>query len=180
MALLNIEYGSIASSDTMNRNFSYLDERINDSNTQINASLSSILSNIATINSRLSEVSENFDSSISTLQSTISDFKTKTKMLVSKSGMVPNWNLCRSINFDAETCYTAASNGYILILADPSSKGNVSVNGSQVSFKLRDNAYDNAACLIALPLRQGDVVSTTVACRFTYFVPAAEINIENF
>ena len=180
MALLNIEYGSIASSDTMNRNFSYLDERISDSNTQINASISSILSNIATINSRLSEISESFASSVSTLESTITEYNAKTKLLVSKSGMVPNWSSCRSVNFSTGTNYTATANGYLLILANSASKGNLSVNGSTVSFKLRDNSYDNAACLVAIPLMEGDVVSTTVTCQYAYFVPAAEINVENF
>lgn len=180
MALLNIEYGSIASSDTMNRNFSYLDEKINDSNTQINSSISSILSNIATINSRISDVSELLSSSVSTLESTIADYKSKTKLLAEKSCMVPNWSACTNANLSTNSSYTAPSNGYILILTETTAKGNLVINGSTVSFKVCDSLYDNSANLSAVPLKAGDVVSTTTACRYTYFVPVAEISVENF
>lgn len=180
MALINIEYGSIASSETMNTNFSYLDEKINTSNTQINTSISSILSNIATINSRLTEISDSLTSSVSTLQTTISDNKTKTKLLVQKSGMVPSWNSCSSITFDPDHSYTASSNGYILVLPNASGGGNLTVNSSTVTFKTWANVYDNAANLVVIPLKNGDVVSTTASCQAAYFVPAAEISVENF
>ena len=180
MALINIEYGSIASSDTMNRNFSYLDDRISDSNTQINSSISSILSNIATINSRLSEISEGITSSIAALQSTIADYKNKTKLLVSSSGMVPNWNACRSITLTSGSSYTAATNGYLLALPEAAGSGDIFVNNSSVLFKTRANTYDNAAVLVSIPLKAGDVASTTAALQSVYFVPAAEISVENF
>lgn len=180
MALINIEYGSIASSETMNTNFSYLDEKINTSNTQINTSISSILSNIATINSRLTEISDSLTSSVSTLQTAISDNKAKTKLLVLKSGMVPNWNSCNSVTFDSNHSYTASSNGYLLILPESSGSGNITVNSNTVTFKTRANSYDNAAELVVIPLRNGDVVATTAACQAAYFVPAAEISVENF
>ena len=59
MALINIEYGSLASSETVNKNFTYLDEKIAESNESIMTSISSILSNIATINARINDISEN-------------------------------------------------------------------------------------------------------------------------
>lgn len=180
MALINIEYGSIASSETMNTNFSYLDEKINTSNTQINTSISSILSNIATINSRLTEISENVTSSVASLQSTIADYKTKTKLLVLNSGMVPNWTACRSISFTSGTDFTATSNGYILFLPEAAGSGNLTINNSAVSLKTRANAYDNAAELIIIPVKSGDVASTTMSSQAAYFVPAAEISVENF
>ena len=43
MALINIEYGSLASSDTMNKNFMYLDDKIAESSESIMTSISSIL-----------------------------------------------------------------------------------------------------------------------------------------
>ncbi len=181
MALINIEYGSLASSTTMNSNFSYLDEKINTSNTQIDASISSISSNIATINSRITELAEDIASSISTLQSTIADYKTKTKQLVLKSGMVPNWSACSSATFTSGTSFTATSNGYLLILPEVAASGNITVNSqSTVTFKTRANSYDNAAELVILPLKNGDVVSTTASCQSAYFIPAAEISVENF
>ena len=56
MALINIEYGSLASSETMNKNFSYLDDKISETSDAIMTTISSMLSSIATINSRLSEI----------------------------------------------------------------------------------------------------------------------------
>ena len=180
MALINIEYGSIASSATINNNFTYLDEKIDDSNTQINANISSILSNIATINSRLTEISENLTSSVSSIENTLSEYKTKTKLLVKNSGMVPNWSSCRSISLSSGSTYTATSNGYILILPNSSSSGNITVGNKTISLKTCSDSYDNASELIVLPVKSSDSISTTVSCSAAYYIPAAEINIENF
>lgn len=180
MTLINIEYGSIASSETMNSNFSYLDERINDTNTQINASISSILSNIATINSGITDISENLTSAVTTLENTITDYKLKTKLLVKKSGMVPNWIACRNITLDSETTYQATDNGYVLIVPETNAHGELYINDTEVPYKLRDNAYDNAALLTIIPVMKNDSVSANFTCEYAYFVPAAEISIENF
>jgi len=180
MTLTNIEYGSIASSSVLNGNFSYLDEKITTSNSQINTSISSILSNIATINTRLTEISEDIDAAINTLTSTISDYKTKTKLLVAKSVMVPNWSSCRSITLSTNTSYTAISNGYVLVLPESNGKGNISVNDISVSCKTRENNYDNGAGLISIPVMSGDIVTTTMACKSVYFLPIADITVEDF
>lgn len=180
MALINIEYGSIASSETLNTNFSYLDGRISDSNTQINTSISSILSNISTINSSLSTLSETLSSAVTTLESTIADYKTKTKALVKKSGMVPNWSACRSINFTSGQSYTVTSNGYVLVLPTSSNKGNIKVNGVTIQAKHWDNAYDYSCELITIPVKSGDVLTTTIGMKYAYMLPVAEITVANF
>jgi len=180
MTLTTITHGSIASSEIMNNNFSYLDEKINTSNTQLNTSISSILSNIATINNTLSDLSESVSLSISNLQATLTDYKNKTKLLVANSTMVPNWSSCKTITLTTSESYTAVLNGFVLILPSPSGKGNVAVNDISVSFKTRANSYDNGAELIAIPVKAGDVVSTTTALDAAYFVSAAEITVENF
>ncbi len=180
MTLTTIAYGSIASSETMNNNFSYLDEKINTSNSQLNSSISSILSNIATINSTLSDLSESIATSISSLQTTLTDYKNKTKLLVAKSNMVPDWSSCSTITLTTSTSYTAISNGFVLILPEVSGKGNIAVNSVPISFKLRANSYDNGAELVSIPVKSGDVVSTTAALEAAYFVPIAEITVENF
>lgn len=174
MALTNIEYGSVASSATMNQNFSYLDDRITSSNTQISTSISSILSNIATINSRLTELSEDVTASIETLQSTIADYKNKTKLLVKNSGMVPNWASRQSISFTSGTNYTATANGFMLIFPSAAANADFTVNSVSTSLKTTDSNF------IVLPVKSGDVVSTTMTCQSAYFVPAAEISVENF
>ena len=81
MALINIEYGSLASSETMNQNFIYLDNKIAESSDSIMTSISSILSNIATINTRLNEITENMGDSINSLNAVLEDYKSKTKLL---------------------------------------------------------------------------------------------------
>mgnify|MGYP003308186977 CR=1 FL=1 len=43
MSLINIEYGSLASSDTMNKNFMYLDNKIAESVGDIDTSIKLIL-----------------------------------------------------------------------------------------------------------------------------------------
>ena len=77
MALIDIEYGSLASSETMNKNFTYLDDKIAETSESIMTSISSILSNIATINSRLNDITESMDGSMDVLTSSLDDYKIK-------------------------------------------------------------------------------------------------------
>ena len=79
MALTEIQYGSLASSETMNNNFNYLDDRISTVASTITSAAASLNSNIATINSSiltlsgaLTENTENLQSSIDNLGSVIS------------------------------------------------------------------------------------------------------------
>ena len=55
MGLIEIEYGALASSTTMNTNFSYLDNRINASN----ESIVSIQNSLSSMNTTLSQSIEN-------------------------------------------------------------------------------------------------------------------------
>ena len=82
MTLINIEYGSLASSETLNKNFIYLDKKISETTESIQASISSILSNITTINSRLNEISEVNTDTTEALSSRLEDYKSKTKILI--------------------------------------------------------------------------------------------------
>lgn len=180
MALTNIEYGSLASSATINNNFNYLDERITSSNSTINTNISSIMSNIATINASITTLSESISESISTINATIADYKNKVKLLVKNSGMVPNWAARKSITFTSGTSYTAESNGYVLALPAGSGKGTLTVNNVSVHIKNWDNAYDYAAELITIPVKSGDVLATSITMNYTYFIPSAEISVNDF
>lgn len=180
MALINIEYGSLASSETMNKNFMYLDNKIADSSETIMTSISSILSNIATINTRLNEISGSMEDSVDSLTSKIDDYKTKTKLLVNKSSMVPDWKNCASISITTEDSYIVPSNGYLLLLPTSSASGNLVINNTTVVFKNRNNTYDNAAQLVAIPVFDGDVVSSDVTFSNIYFLPSKEIGINDF
>ena len=179
MALIDIEYGSLASSETMNKNFTYLDEKIAESNESIMTSISSILSNIATINTRLNDISEEVALTMQTLSAKIDDYKAKTKILVNKTSMVPNWSACEVISFPPNVEYTAVSNGFLLLKPSIYTSDLV-VNGVAVNFKSLVNPDDHSMQLVAIPVFEGDVIVTTEPLGRAYFLPALEISVENF
>ncbi len=180
MALIDIEYGSLASSETMNKNFMYLDDKIAETSETIMTSISSILSNIATINTRINEVSESIEDSEEMLTSRIEDYKTKVKLLINKASMVPDWANCSTITISSNTSYTVSSNGYILILPETVGAGNLKVNNKTVTLKARVTNYDNSSQLVAIPVADGDVVSTTTSVVSVYFLPVCEVSLEDF
>ena len=180
MALIDIEYGSLASSEVMNKNFIYLDDKISDTSESIMTSISSILSNIATINAKLNDISDEVADNIQTMNSTIEDYRAKTKLLVNKAAMVPNWSNAVSISLPVGSTYVVPSNGYILLIPINSSAGNVIVNGNTLALKTIANVYDYASQLISIPVGNGDTVRVTANFSYVYFLPAADIEIEEF
>lgn len=64
MALTEIEYGSLASSEIVNGNFTYLDNKISGVAESITTTAATINSNIATINSTMSSMKEEINNSI--------------------------------------------------------------------------------------------------------------------
>lgn len=178
MALINIEYGSVARSEVLNKNFLYLDEKIADSNTSTATNISSIFSNIATINARLNELSENVSDYVEEFNSALEEYKTKTKLLVNSAAMVPNWLGCIAI--EDSTNYTAPSNGYLLLTPKNNSTGTLTVNNVSVDFKLRAGADDNSSQTVAIPVKNGDVVSSEVVFTSAFFIPVVEVSIEGF
>lgn len=180
MALTNIEYGSLANSETLNKNFMYLDNRISETVSLINTSVSSILSNIATINSRLGDLSEEIQSSeencSKTLEETVTEQDRKTTELINQISMLPNWAKCISIS--QITSYTAPSNGYVLINPYTTVGGNLTVNGVTVLFKTRRNENDNASQMVAIPVKENDILKCTTSIFSAYFLPAVQFTIE--
>lgn len=180
MALIDIEYGSLASSETMNKNFTYLDDKIAETSESIMTSISSILSNIATINSRLNDITESMDGSMDVLTSSLDDYKNKTKLLVKEASMVPNWTNCVSIGLTKNQSYTVISNGYILLATTTIAEGNISVNGRTVVIKIINGQYDNGSHLLAFPVCKGDVVVPYLEIQNAYFLPVKDIIVEDF
>ena len=180
MALINIEYGSLASSDIMNKNFMYLDDKIADTSDSIMTSISSILSNIATINTRLNDMSNDMGDSFDELSSIIEEYKTKTKLLVNAASMVPDWKNCISVSITNDTKYIVPSNGYLLLLSNSTAKGNLLVNNMQVIFKKRANSYDNSSQLIAIPVAKNDEVISDVIFDNVYFLPNKDVILAGF
>lgn len=64
MALTRIEYGSLASSETMNNNFDYLDNKISEVSERITTSSASIYSSIASLNTQISNQIEGVEESL--------------------------------------------------------------------------------------------------------------------
>lgn len=64
MALTEIEYGSLASSETMNNNFTYLENLISSLNETVISNNAGINSNIASINNSINVLQESVNSSI--------------------------------------------------------------------------------------------------------------------
>lgn len=180
MSLINIEYGSLASSETMNQNFAYLEERISDSNETIMTSISSILSNIATINARLSELSQTLEDDIYNLDTKLEGYKNKTKLLVSKANMIPDWLQATGITLSSTSVYTSPSNGYLLILPLSNGGGYIIINNQNYVLKQFNNSYDNASELMVIPVTAGDTVKLTVGIISAYFLPVRDISVENF
>lgn len=178
MALINIEYGSMASSEIMNKNFVYLDNKIGETMDSVMTSISSILSNIATINARLGDMAEDISDSVSEFNSRLEDYVSKVKLLIKKNAMIPNWKGCKVLE-NIET-FTAPSNGYLLLNPVASSKGDLKVNEITVTMKTRSVSADNSSQVIVIPMKEGDVVSTTVTLINAYFLPVAEVNVEGF
>ena len=71
MALTQIEYGALASSEVMNNNLEYLDDRISSLSASVISNNASINSNIASINSSLSTMSNSIQEDLTSLESDV-------------------------------------------------------------------------------------------------------------
>ena len=180
MALTNIRYGSVASSETMNNNFTYLENLIESTNETLSTSITSILSNIATINSRLNELTGDIEDSLSAMDTKIDGYKAKTKLLVSKINMLPNWAACSEIELSSSEAYTTNSNGYIVIMPEADSYGNLIINDEAYAIKQLTNSNDNAAEIIFIPVMSGDEIKSSLDIVTVYFIPSKEVSVENF
>ena len=120
------------------------------------------------------------DDSVQTLNSTLEDYKTKTKMLVNKASLIPDWKNCVSISFNAGSTYTASSKGYILLLPTAASKGSLVINGNTVTLKNRSSNYDNASQLMVFPVNTGDTVYSDAAFSNVYFLPTKDVSLDDF
>lgn len=72
MALTRIEYGSLASSETINENNKYLEDKIAEVSETLTATTATVNSNIATVNSNISKISNSIAESESELKDEIS------------------------------------------------------------------------------------------------------------
>lgn len=177
MALINIDYGSLASSEIMNKNFLYLDEKIADASENLSTSISSLLSNIATLNTRIVEVSDEVKEASEDLSGEISEAESKLNIAIDNYSMVPNWSAC--IGLAAISNYVVPSNGFLLICPATTANGTLNINGAEVFFKKVSSGNDYAAILTSMPVREGDVVNCYCGILAAYFLPVIEGGKEN-
>ena len=113
MALIEIEYGSLASSSTINNNFSHLENRLN----SYNENIVSIQNNISSLNSTLSHSISNTKSE---LNSVIDELKSQTdekflsleestSLTVLGNSLAPDYSKAVGISLP----YTVTSDGYV-------------------------------------------------------------------
>lgn len=178
MTLENIGYGSIASSDLMNNNFLYLDNRITTVTSEINTMISSILSNIATINSRLGDISDNVQDDAKTFESKIEEYRNKSRLALNKLSMLPNWDKCFALTETEQSSYKVPKNGYLLLNPKPESKGNLKINDTTVVLKTRNASADNSSQLYFIPVKANDIAECTLTLNGAYFLPIVEISSE--
>ncbi|MCQ2740055.1 MAG: hypothetical protein MJ237_07500 [bacterium] len=178
MALTNIEYGSMASSEVLNANFNFLDTKIATTASGINSSISSIQSNIATINSRLTELAGGLSDLTSDISANLSELKTKTISAINKICMLPKWSDTESI--ESLSSYNVTGNGYILALPQSNANGNFIINGVTVSVKQVSASGDNAKEIIVIPVKKNDIITSEITLSAIYFVPVALILSDEF
>lgn len=82
MALIEIEYGSLASSDTMNKNFEYLDNQIADVADSMTSQLAGVYSNIASVEATLTNTKEQLEESINDTADGITSIITESGLYV--------------------------------------------------------------------------------------------------
>lgn len=170
MSLINIEYGSLASSTTMNSNFTYLENKISEVSESTTTAISSILSNIATINSRLNDFAETIQDNAASCQSEINDIRTRARTLFNKMSAIPNWESCYQLRGEELNQYTTTTNGFALLYPDNDTEGTISVN--EKCILEGNNSSDK---LIVIPLKKGDQVVCTRDLLKGYFIPASSI-----
>ena len=105
MPLTHIEYGSLASSETMNDNFEYLDNKISSVAGDLSSTSSSIYSSIASLNSTLSEQANEISSDLNDLREYTEHFKVDYE----STDNSPDYSHGIAISLP----YTVSLNGYI-------------------------------------------------------------------
>ena len=158
MTLNNIEYGSIASSDILNKNFSLLNNKISANNDVISAELSSVMSNIASINLKLNELSDEISDAHFMLISQINDLKNRIQIVINDVNLLPEWK--EIISVEKLIDLNIESNGY-LYLVPQNGNAKVDINGALI----------DVSSPIFIPIKFGDVINSTSEWSAISFLP---------
>ena len=104
MPLIHIEYGSLASSEVMNDNFEYLDDRITSTANNLTTASAGIYSNISSINNSILEMNQELGEDISDLESDLDSLRSDFSAL----DLAPDYG-------KAVTVYNSSGSGLINI-----------------------------------------------------------------
>ena len=74
--------------------------------------------------------------------------------------------------FKIQNSYTVNTNGYLLIIPETIVDGNIKINSTVLDLVNEG--------IIILPVKESDVVTSTISIKEAFFLPVTEINIENF
>lgn len=151
MSLINIQYGSLASSEVINNNFEYLDNRITSGANNLTALSSSMYSNIANINTTLTEQNNN----VSELESDINQLRND----FDSQDLSPDYSRSVSIN---SFPYTVPADGYIhTAIAALEGTAELYINNNKVG-----HAYASTNTFYSMisgqyQVKEGDIVSVS-------------------
>jgi len=169
MSLINIEYGSLASSEVMNQNFSFLDEKLDDVFGELESKIASITSNFATLNSRLNDLVGEINDAVSDYTNKLDLLKIDMQAALDKVIMAPNWNAI--YNISNLSSYESMQNGYLLISVKDSTHGYLKINDRNIDSSILSSS------LAVLPIRKNDVIDSTYELSYCRFLPALAISL---
>ena len=161
MSLTTIQYGSLASSEVINNNFEYLDNRITSGASDLSALSSNLYSSIANINDSLSEKTEDISSIESNLSQLRDDFD--------EQDLWPDYTLGVSIN---SLPYTVPADGFIhSAIAGLAGTAELYINGNKVG-----HAYASTNTFYSMisgqyQVKEGDIISSNGILQWMKFFP---------
>ena len=165
MALTHIEHGSLASSEVMNNNFEYLDNRITTLANNTSSDSSSIYSSIENLSTTLSQKDSELETDIDNLETALGEVNDDLEELFGSPDYLSGISI-------STFPYTVQCDGYVDITAvNCPGWAYLYVNDVQVAGSYYANA--NAYCYMSgqYKVKEGDIVSTNATVQFAKFFP---------
>lgn len=165
MALIHIDYGALASSEVMNNNFEYLDNKIAEVVQNSESKTSAIYSNIATLNGTFSTQTEQMINDISELKT----YAEKIREDLDLKNDSPDYSKGVGISLP----YTVTTNGYVFVdIATGDANGRVNINGKPV-LGHQSSQYGGIPTHVGGTFRVStdDTITATVGVSTAYFYP---------
>lgn len=164
MPLINIEYGSLASSEVMNDNFAYLDDRITNNAESAASNNASLLSNLLNLNNTLTQTDNEIKSDLSDLEEDVTELRSD----FDSQNNAPDYSKGIGITLP----YTVQSDGYVYAgVSGIDACRYVYVNGHIVHGHCGYSGGVNVYSGSLFRVSSGDSVTCDVAFGSYYFYP---------